>query len=284
MRSLVLRSLFAMLVAAGAPCASAAISCNVTSPGVSGDYDPAAGQTDVTQSYFTVTCTRGSNADPATVNWSVSANNGLNPGGGGNNRAQRGGFGGGGGNRISYDIYRDAGCTSRFQGGGTITGSMTFSATGTQSQQGNFWMCIAAGQAVAAGTFTDTVTLTLTYNSFFTDTGALAVSIVSPPACTVPAAPGSVVLNYTAFGPLVNGSTTFQVRCSAGQPYTMALDATSGSLLGLTYTLALSSASSSGTGANQTHTITGSIAAGQAGTCASGTCTATAVRTLTVTY
>jgi hypothetical protein len=64
----------------------------------------------------------------------------------------------------------------------------------------------------------------------------------------------------------------------------MALDATSGTLLGLPYTLAISQSSSTGTGTAQTFAINGSIVGGLPGTCASGTCSATDIRTLTITY
>ena len=56
-------------------------------------------------------------------------------------------------------------------------------------------------------------------------------------------------------------------------------------LLGLNYTLALSSTGTTGTGFAQPYTVTGSIAADQAGTCSTGTCTATQTGvTVTITY
>ena len=67
-------------------------------------------------------------------------------------------------------------------------------------------------------------------------------------------------------------------------PYTMALDATSGTLVGLTYGLALSQAAATGTGVAQSFSINGTIAAGQSGTCATGSCSGSATRTLTITY
>ena len=63
----------------------------------------------------------------------------------------------------------------------------------------------------------------------------------------------------------------------------MALDATSGTLLGLSYSLALS-ASGSGTGATQSYNINGSMAANQASTCGTGVCTGSQTRTLTFTW
>ena len=277
MKAFLLRALGA-LAALAALGASAAISCNITSPGVSSGYDPGSGSTDITQSYFTVSCTRGLASDPSTVTWSARADNGLGAGGG-NNRAQRAG-----GGRLAYDVYREANCATRWQAGNTITGSITFVGTGTQTAQGNFWMCIASGLSPAAGTYTDTVTMTLTYNTFFTDTGTLGVSILTPATCSITTAPGNVVFNYVAFGSAVNASTTFRVNCTNTLPYSMALDATSGTVLGIAYTLGLSSSSGTGTGVNQTYTINGTAAAGQGGTCAAGTCSASQARTLVITY
>jgi hypothetical protein len=64
----------------------------------------------------------------------------------------------------------------------------------------------------------------------------------------------------------------------------MSLDGTQPyNLLGLDYTLSIP-ASSVGTGLTQTHTINGSIAAGQAGACATGVCNGTQTRTLTISW
>lgn len=255
---------------------SAVISCSVSSPGFAAAYDPAAPGFNTTQTSFTVTCTRGSLADPASVSYGVTVDNGLYPTGA-NNRAAFGA------NRIRYDVYRDAACTSKWKGATAISGTINFSGTGTVTQNQAYWGCVNPGQGVAAGTYTDSVAMTLAYGAF-TAVGAFAVSISTPATCAMTTAPGNVVFNYLAFGPAQAPTTTFGVTCTNALPYTMALDATSGTLLGLDYTLALSTASSVGIGAAQTHTITGTMAAGQSGTCAAGTCTASQARTLTITY
>jgi spore coat protein U-like protein len=87
-----------------------------------------------------------------------------------------------------------------------------------------------------------------------------------------------------AFGAAVNASTTFGVTCTSYLPYTMTLDAASGTLLGLNYNVTPAAASATGTGAEQTFAVNGSIAAGQGGTCGAGSCTASQRRALTVTY
>jgi spore coat protein U-like protein len=127
--------------------------------------------------------------------------------------------------------------------------------------------------------------MTLTYGpSNFTDTGTFGVSIATPATCSLSNAPGNVVFNYVTFGSAANASTTYGVTCTNYLPYTMALDATSGTILGVNYTLALSASSATGSGSQQSYTISGNIVAGQAGTCASGSCSASQGRTLTVSY
>ena len=78
----------------------------------------------------------------------------------------------------------------------------------------------------------------------------------------------------------------FGVRCTNTLPYTMSLDATSGTVIGLAYTLGLSA--SSGTGAGLTgasYSVTGNMASGQSGDCATtAICSGTQARVLTVSY
>jgi len=279
MKRTIVGALLMLVALVLAPCAQAAITCSVSSSGFAAAYSPATGTTNITQTFFTVTCTRGATSDPASVNYGVKADNGLNPQGQ-NNRAMFGG------NRLGYDVYTNASCGTQWKGNTTISGTINFSATGTVSQQRNFWGCIGAGQTgLAAGTYTDTVTLTMTYGSPQSSaSGSFGVTITTPPVCTVSTAPGTVDFAYVSFGAAANASTSFGVTCTLALPYTMALDATSGTILGINYTLSLSSSSSTGTGSAQTFQVNGSIAAGQSGTCAGGTCIGTQARTLTITY
>jgi len=106
--------------------------------------------------------------------------------------------------------------------------------------------------------------------------------------CEVTAGPTDVAFTYTSFQ--VGASTAtggaFGVRCTNTLPYTMSLDATSGTVIGLAYTLGLSA--SSGTGAGLTgasYSVTGNMAAGQSGDCATtALCSGTQARVLTVSY
>jgi spore coat protein U-like protein len=272
-----LRCLAPMLAALAVP-AHAAITCNVTSGGVFAAYDPTAPGNDVNQTSFTVTCTKGAAGDPASVNYSVKVDNGLYSLGV-NNRAAFGA------SRIKYDVFTNVTCGSAWKGGTAITGTVSTPSVGTFTATSTYWGCVQPLQAVPAGTYTDTVTMTMTYGATSsTAVGSFPVSISTPATCSVTAPPGNVVFNYVSFGAAVTPSSTFGVTCTLSLPYTMALDATAGTVVGLNYTLSLATASSTGTGAQQTHTINGSMAAGQAGTCNVGTCSGSQARSVTITY
>lgn len=264
----------ALLLASAA--AQGAITCSISSGGFAVAYDPGAAGNTVTQSFFTVTCTKGAVGDPASVNFSVTVNNGLYPTGV-NNRAAFGA------NRLRYDVFTTAGCATKWKGATAITGTVATPSVGTFTQTRPYFGCIGAGIAAPAGTYLDTVTMTMTYGAS-TATAGFGVSISTPATCAISSPPGNVVFNYTSFGPAINPSTTFGVTCTLSLPYTMALDATAGTIVGLNYTLALSTPNSTGTGAVQTHSINGNMAAGQSGVCAVGPCSGIQARSITITY
>ena len=116
--------------------------------------------------------------------------------------------------------------------------------------------------------------------------GGFNVTVNLTSACSITAGPADVDFTYTSFQGAAATSTggAFSVRCTNGLPYTMALDATSGTVIGLNYTLALSAASGTGNGAAQAYSISGGMVAGQSGTCAAATCSGSQARTLTITY
>jgi spore coat protein U-like protein len=264
--------------------AHAAVTCTASVTSIVKGYDPnAVGDTVATGSY-TVSCTRLA-SDPNTFNWQLGADNGVHNAGA-QNRVQLSP-----GNRYNYEIYRltpyvnanrwqDAAAT-RF------TGTINFGAGLIASQSGSFDLRLPGPQAVnPAGTYTDTVTVTVRNGSgTMLSQTTFSVSIITIASCTLSTPPGNINLAYTSFqASAASASTTFKVNCTTGIPYTMALDATSGTLVGLNYTVALSQSASNGTGAAQTFSINGDIAAGQAGTCATGSCAGSATRTLTITY
>ena len=258
--------------------ASAAYNCSISSGGVGAAYSPTAPSTTIVQSSFTITCTRAL-SDASTMSWSVSADNGVHAQGTHN----RAGFGS---SLLAYDLFKDSACGTQWRGPQTITGTLAFGGSTSASTTVNYWACITSGQNVAAGTYTDSVGMSLTYGPSpqSTAAGTISVAISTPASCSLSTPPGNVVFNYVGFGAAANASTTYGVTCSNFLPYTMALDATSGTILGLNYTLSMSAASATGSGAPQTFTISGNIAAGQAGTCATGSCSASQARTLTITY
>lgn len=273
-------AMLAALVAALAPApAWAAYNCSLSSPGFSAAYDPNAANVNVTQTQLTITCTR-SLSDPTTMSYTVRANNGLNPRGGNRNRAAFGrAF-------VNYDLYQDGACGAQWGGNAAISDTLDFGGSLSATDTVDYWGCIPARQkGLRAGTYTDIVTVMLTYGPFFSlATGTLGVTIVTPASCSLTTPPGNIVFNYVTFGPAVNASTSFGVTCTNFLPYSLALDATSGALLGLNYSLSLPAPAATGTGVEQAFAIDGSMAAGQTGTCATGTCTASQRRTLTVTY
>lgn len=264
--------------------AEAAITCTVTSSGWATAYVPSNPTTNITQSSFDVTCQRNAGGDPTTINFSVAVDNGIHRTGG-QNRARLGATG----NYINYENYRDGTCAAIWGAitSQRITGSMTLSGLTPSTVTLPFWGCVGAGQTgKPAGTYTDTVTMTLRNTATGTtlDTGTFPVSIYTPAVCNVTTAPGTVSFTYSAFqaSPAV-ASTPFGVTCTNLLPYTMALDATVGVIQGLQYSISLSAAGATGNGLEQGHSVNGTMPAGQAGTCATGTCTPAVPNTHTVT-
>lgn len=122
--------------------------------------------------------------------------------------------------------------------------------------------------------------------------GNFNVVINLTPACSLSAIP-DMSFTYASFqGTAATGTpSNYTVTCTTGLPYTMALDATTttDNVVNLQYTLALSAAGGTGNGAAQGHQVTGTMPAGQSGTCATpaGCTNATATnrqRTLTVSW
>jgi spore coat protein U-like protein len=264
--------------------AQAAISCNISSSGFTTAYNPAAASQNITQSQFTVTCQRNLGTDPTTQDFSAEADTGTTAR-----------FGA---NTINYDLFRDSLCGSRWTTFNSrrlpipTPGTMTLSGSIPTSVTVAYWGCIPTGQSRPAGIYTDTTTMYLysgTGNTLMAS-ATFPVAIHVSSTCNITTTPASLVFNYVSFGPLINPTTTLGVKCTNLLPYTVALDSpTTGTLIGLDYSLALSPAGGTGGGTGggspeRIHTITGTMAAGQAGTCAVGACTATQSHTLTITY
>ena len=268
--SAILRStLLAATALAGCAGAQAAITCSLSSNGFSSAYVPANPGTNVTAASFTMTCTRGATNDASSETYTV--------------RVNKAGPATSGGSQINYDVFTNSSCTTPWKTNSTLGGTITLGAVGIPSSQTvPFWGCVPAGQTtVPAGTFADNVTMNPSNGSNTT----FPVSIVTPSSCTVTTPPGNINFSYFGFQAAdASASTTFAATCTSRLPYSMALDATSGVLAGVSYTLTLSATSNVGNGLSQPYTINGRMAAGQSGACITGVCSATQARTLTITY
>lgn len=107
-------------------------------------------------------------------------------------------------------------------------------------------------------------------------------------ACQITSGPTNVAFTYTSFQGTAASSTggAFSVQCTTNLPYSLSVSAAGGTVVGLAYTLSVPSTTFTGTGLVVNHTISGTMAAGQAGTCASSAapCTGSNSHTVTVTY
>jgi len=287
MRTLFVRLLVTAIVLGAAPWARANLSCTAPlSTGFSTAYAAAGIVPNVSQGIVSFNCTRSAATDATSV--LLTANNGAHPAGTQNQAAN-------GKSRILYEAYKDSACSAVW----TSTSAADYwqvnllNVLGAQSVSVSYWGCITlAGQLASAGAYTDTVSMTVREDTKkmqpLSSNGSFPVSITSPATFEITTAPGDVAFNYTAFGPAVSASTTFVTTGTHDLPYTMTLDADSGVAAGLTYRLDIDSQASAvsarGSGAAQTHTINGSMPAGQAGTCGTGSCAASQVHTLTITY
>ena len=278
------RALLACVLALAAAPALAAYSCTVTVTAVTVVYDPTSVVQNVTTGSYTINCTRAL-TDNSNLAWTLAVNNGTNAGGGFNRVEQPPS------RRYNYETYRFAPYTAANLWGAAaavrFSGTLAFGGSTFASVTGPFDIVMPALQTVQpAGTYTDTLTATLRRGGTTMDTTAFGITVRTNNTCQLSVPPGNVNFTYSSFqGSAATASTTYGVRCTTSLPYTMALDATSGTLLGLNYTLGISpSTSGTGTGATQTYTINGSIAAGQSGICATASCNASQTRTLTLSW
>jgi hypothetical protein len=124
-----------------------------------------------------------------------------------------------------------------------------------------------------------------------TATGTFNVAITLTSKCEVASAP-TAAFAYTSFQTTAaTFASSFNIRCTNTLPITsITLDNASVTDVqtNLAYTLTMGAAPASGTGANQSISLSGSMAAGQAGTCNAASCTnatsSNRQRTVTITY
>lgn len=117
--------------------------------------------------------------------------------------------------------------------------------------------------------------------------GQFNVNITLTSTCTLSAI-SDLAFSYTSFQGAAAAATGggYTVSCTNSLPYTFGLQAGTGAAtppgaatlavtdnaVNLSYQLGLSAAGGSGNGAAQAYSVTGTMAAGQAGTCASASC------------
>ncbi len=120
-------------------------------------------------------------------------------------------------------------------------------------------------------------------NAASTPAAPFNVTAALTSVCSITAGPADVTFTYTSFqaGLATGAGGGFSVRCTTNLPFTMALDATTGSVAGLTYNLTLPAGPFTGTGAAVAYTVGGTIAGGQGG---DATASTTSARTLTISY
>jgi spore coat protein U-like protein len=280
--------ILAWLMACLAPfgAAQAAVTCSIpTIDSFTTSYDALLGTDHLGSGTFTVTCTRTASGDPTSVSFTATTNNGLYNNGT-NNRAKLGAS-----NFIKYDVFTSSSYATNWSTNSSkgISGSVTMGSgvPATGSAIATYYSKIPFGQTSPQGTYSDTITVSMTYGSGNTSAApvTLPVQISNVPTCSFATPPSAISFTYPAFSPTAKtASTTFGALCSSTLAYTMALDSTSAVISGLRYTLALSAASGTGTGASQSYTITGTMDAGQAGTCTGATCTSSHTHTLTISY
>jgi len=272
----------------------AVFSCRVTATSTGVLYVTPASQD--SQGVATLTCLRDS-GDATTLTYRLKADGGLNVTG-----TQRRVRLDATTNYLRYSLTRAAACgnASNWYAPATgttnvVTGTLNFGAALSQSV--NVSYCLrtrvgAAGNPAAptAGVYTDIINITGQFPN--NDAGA-----ITPPAsitysvgvnnqCVLNSFPTQMVFNYTSFSPTPQVvAQSFNLRCSNTLPWTASVSPAAATVLGLNYTIAVSPAgTTSGTGVNQAVTLTGTMPAGQAGTCNTGTCTGTQAHTVTITY
>lgn len=275
--------------------AQAAYSCNVSVTSVGVTYSQSGNVN--ANGTTTINCTRSS-GDANLLSYRIKADNGLNASGS-QLRVRLGATG----NYINYSLARGtsaggaATCSNTTNWDAPATGT-TNVITGTLNFGGNLSASAVWGYCVrvrpvspspASGIYTDTVQIFGQYpnnnGGTLTASSPLNYSVSVGSQCQFGTLPSSLSFNYTSFSTIAQtASGNFNVLCSNTLPWTISVTPANDTLLGLNYSLNLSPASGTGTGLNQLITLTGTVPAGQAGTCNTAVCTASKVHTVTITY
>ncbi|MCY7371114.1 MAG: spore coat U domain-containing protein [Polaromonas sp.] len=278
----------AVVLLAAATSAQAAITCNLSATGVTGNYTAAA-NTRLTGS-LTVNCARLASDSGATVTYYISMDQGEPPAG--RNMTRQGGT-----QLLAYTVFRNSSFTGSWTTGGgrapnnTGNGGLDFTINWNGALNSSatvpYYFEVAAGITRPAGIYDDVPTFSIFTTRGGTLLGAASyvanISIVAE--CFFNSAIPAVTVNYPSFSATARtGSSSYSLSCTLSTPYTMAVTPTAGTLMGLNYTVAPSAASGTGSAFPQTYSVTATVPADQSGTCAVGACAATQAHQITITY
>jgi spore coat protein U-like protein len=191
-----------------APFAAAQLGCTVSAPTMNfGNYTGALSTPGATP--LTVTC-------PLSLSYTVSLNAGVGAGATTITRKMTGP----GAATLSYQMFQNSSRTINF---GNTVGTDTVSGIGILSSQTiNIYPQAAAGQIVAAGVYTDTITVSVAAFLQATVTTTFTVTATVPATCTISASPLSFG-NYS--GTLVNAASALTVTCTNLTTFNIGLSA-----------------------------------------------------------
>lgn len=294
--SLFLRALAVCALLFTNPLAQAAYSCTVsaTSAGLIYQTPTPNDQTGTA----TLTCTRAL-VDANTLTYRLKASDGLNESGTNPIRRVRLGSTS---NYLFYSLRRSATCNNNTNwhapDTGTTdveTGTLSFGAGLTATTTLTYCIRVrvgAGGNAASptAGVYTDTFEIFAQYPNSnagaISPSASVAMSVGVNNQCVFNTYPGNLSFTYTAFTTTAQtASTSLMLRCSQSLPWSVAVSPSPATLLGLRYTVTPSPASGTGNGnTGQSITLTGNMQTGQAGTCASATCTGSQSHSVIITY
>ena len=284
-----------LLLAAPAGPAIAAYSCNVSVTGVGVLYTTSPVNQDANGT-VTLTCSRDT-GDANTLSYRIKADDGLNASG-----TQRRVRLGATNKRLNYSLRRgttvggSASCGNSSNwaapngGNKTIRGTLAFGTSLTASDTWGYCARVRGNQGnPTGGSYTDVVQVFAQYPD--SNAGALTSSVALDyrvgvgNQCVFSTPPSAMQFDYTSFADSPQISMqTLDVRCNDSLPWSVTLSPPGGTLMGLNYTLDLTPDEGTGTGLDQPVLLTGTVPAGQSGTCATATCSASQSHAITITY
>jgi len=241
-----------------------------------------------------LTCTRAS-ADPATLSYRLKADDGLQA-----SSSQRRVRLGATANHLNFSLAHSAVCQNASTwyapatgSSNVVTGTLNFGAALSQVADISYCFRIRSGGAnettPTAGIYTDSIRI---FGQFpDNDAGALTAaapitySVGVDNQCVFNSFPAAMAFNYSSFSVVPQvASQSFNLQCSNSLPWTAVVSPATATVLGLTYSVTVSPSSAIGIGLNQFIALSATMPANQAGTCSSGTCTATQTHTVTISY